>query len=67
VILLDTNHVSILFDSLRAAKVRIATRDLKIAAISLASNAVLLTAIGDFGYAGRRTKRAFTRCLFFLN
>ena len=33
-----------LFDSLRGAKVRIATRDLKIAAISLASNALLLTA-----------------------
>lgn len=32
------------FDSLQAAKVRIATRDLKIAAISLASNALLLTA-----------------------
>ena len=33
-----------LFDSLQAARVRIATRDLKIAAISLASNALLLTA-----------------------
>jgi tRNA(fMet)-specific endonuclease VapC len=33
-----------LFDSLQAAKVRIARRDLKIAAISLASNALLLTA-----------------------
>ena len=33
-----------LFDSLQAAKVRIATRDLKIAAISLATNALLLTA-----------------------
>jgi tRNA(fMet)-specific endonuclease VapC len=33
-----------LFDSLQAAGVRIATRDLKIAAISLASNALLLTA-----------------------
>ena len=33
-----------LLDSLQVAKVRIATRDLKIAAISLASNALLLTA-----------------------
>jgi tRNA(fMet)-specific endonuclease VapC len=33
-----------LFDSLQSARVRIATRDLKIAAISLASNALLLTA-----------------------
>ncbi len=33
-----------LFDSLQAAMVRIATRDLKIAAISLAGNALLLTA-----------------------
>jgi tRNA(fMet)-specific endonuclease VapC len=33
-----------LFDSLQAAMVRIATRDLKIAAISLDSNALLLTA-----------------------
>ena len=33
-----------LFDSLQAAKVRIATRDLKIAAISLAQDALLLTA-----------------------
>ena len=33
-----------LFDSLQAAMVRIATRDLKISAISLASNALLLTA-----------------------
>ena len=32
------------FDSLQAAKVRIATRDLKIAAISLTNNALLLTA-----------------------
>ncbi len=32
------------FDSLQSARVRIATRDLKIAAISLASNALLLTA-----------------------
>jgi tRNA(fMet)-specific endonuclease VapC len=33
-----------LFDSLQAAKVRIATRDLKIASISLAHMALLLTA-----------------------
>jgi tRNA(fMet)-specific endonuclease VapC len=33
-----------LFDSLQSARVRIATRDLKIAAISLASNALLLSA-----------------------
>ncbi len=33
-----------LFDSLRAARLRIATRVLKIAAISLAANALLLTA-----------------------
>jgi tRNA(fMet)-specific endonuclease VapC len=33
-----------LFDSLQAAMVRIATRDLKSAAISMASNALLLTA-----------------------
>ena len=32
------------FDSLNAAKIRIATRDLKIAAISLVNNALLLTA-----------------------
>ena len=32
------------FDSLQEAKVRIATRDLKIAAITLANNALLLTA-----------------------
>ena len=32
------------FDALKAAKVRIATRDLKIAAISLANKALLLTA-----------------------
>ena len=32
------------FDSLHAAKIRIATRDLKIAAISLVNNALLLTA-----------------------
>ena len=32
-----------LFDSLQAAKIRIATRDLKIAATSLATNALLLT------------------------
>ena len=32
------------FDSLRAAKIRIATRDLKIASIALANNALLLTA-----------------------
>jgi len=36
-----------LFDSLQSARVRIATRDLKIAAISLASNALLLTPIGS--------------------
>ncbi len=33
-----------LFDLLQSARVRIATRDLKIAAISLTSNALLLTA-----------------------
>jgi tRNA(fMet)-specific endonuclease VapC len=32
------------FDSLKAAKIRIATRDLKIAAMTLANNALLLTA-----------------------
>ena len=33
-----------LFDSLKAAKIRFATRDLKIAAISITNNALLLTA-----------------------
>jgi predicted nucleic acid-binding protein len=43
-VLIELQAAADLFESLQAARVRIATRDLKIAAITLTSNDILLTA-----------------------
>jgi tRNA(fMet)-specific endonuclease VapC len=45
----DTESITV-FDELRAQKIRVSTMDLRIAAIALSKNLVLLTCnIGDFG------------------